>query len=88
MLYLKMMSAQNAPDANPSKNFALVPIPDTIELHFNTEEVDNGPGAPQSTIVTASLLNSLDGSERRIHLTGNAYVLNEQGKTIASHAAY
>ena len=89
MLYLKLMSAQNIADSDPAKNFVLVPLSDTTELTFRTDRAqrDSSEGAP-ATVVCAVLYDRAADSVSEIQLSGNAYVMNENGKTIASHASY
>lgn len=79
MLYLKAMSGQGMPDDDASHNFTLFPIPDDSALSFGAS--DENPGGIRASWFTSEGL-------RTIELEGNAYVLNAQGKTIASHASY
>jgi hypothetical protein len=88
MLYLKLMSGQNLADADPCKNYEIIPVPVTTDIRFVTAEIDNGPQAPRGTVVSVVLWDDGNGSRREITLSGNAYVMNEQGKTIASHSPY
>lgn len=88
MLYLKLMSGQTIADSDACHNYTLVPLLDTDDLTFETQQVDNGPQCPCSTVVWARIRNHVSERMREIALTGNAYVMNENGKTIASHASY
>lgn len=87
MMYLKLMSDQNLPDSDPSHDFVMIQLGDKDELAFARQTLSNGAQCPDSTVVSA-IITCEDGSQREIRLTGNAYVLNAQGKTIASRAAY
>lgn len=79
MLYLKAMSGQDMPDQDPSKHYVLYPIPEDSALAFGQSDV-NPNGIRASWFTNKGL--------QTVELEGNAYVLNAQGKTIASHAAY
>lgn len=85
MLYLKLMSNQDLPDSSPSHDFKIVQIADGEELDF-FETQSGGDESPTVTTVYA-VING-EGHRREIQLAGNAYVLNAQGKTIASRASY
>lgn len=88
MLYLKLMSNEAFPDADPCKNFTLVPVSDTTEISFRTDSMPGNGQIPDSSTVVAVLHDAVDDTFRELSLTGNAYVLNAQGKTIASRGAY
>jgi hypothetical protein len=63
-----------------------VQIADSERLQFlSTGEA--GSYGPYTARVMA-LITEKDGSERAFPLVGNAYVLNANGKTIASRASY
>ncbi|CAJ2904745.1 Uncharacterised protein [Burkholderia pseudomallei] len=79
MLFLKCMSDQDLPDEDQSKHYTLYPIPDRSALSFGASDV-NPKGVRASWFTEDGLMT--------VELEGNAYVLNAQGKTIASHAAY
>lgn len=74
MLYVKIMSDQNLPDTDPWKHYTIVPVENSQALEFVAK--DDGH---------ALLVHTSDGSELVTRLTGNAYVMNEHGRTIASH---
>lgn len=76
MMYLKLMSAQDLPDNAAEKNFTVVQILDHEQLDFMRD----------GDRVVAHV--SGDNGFRQFYLDGNAYVLNAQGKTIASRASY
>lgn len=84
MLYLKMMQSQDFPDSNPCNDYSMYAIPDHVELHFSGDVLE---GAQVAT-VTATLFNTVTNDRKVLHLNGTAYVMNEQGKTISSRAAY
>jgi hypothetical protein len=76
MLYLKAMSDENLADTDPMKHYTLHPIPDDSALSFGASDIrENGVRASWFT----------NRGLQTVELTGNAYVLNAQGKTIASH---
>lgn len=79
MLYLKAMSGQELPDQDQSKHYTLYPIPDDSALSFGASDL-NPSGIRASWFTNKGL--------QTVELEGNAYVLNAQGKTIASHAAH
>lgn len=79
MLYLKAMSGEDMPDEDSRKHYTLFPIPDDSALSFGkSDQIPDGVRA--SWYANEGL--------RTIELEGNAYVLNAQGKTIASHSAH
>lgn len=83
MLYVKMMtdSRSSLADDHPHKRFTIIPVKDTEELTF-----DASPGADEhAPHVPTLFIKREDGSYTERVLTGNVYVMNEAGKTIASH---
>ncbi len=79
MLFLKVMSGQDLPDEHPSKHYTIYQIPDSSAVSFG--DGDSGMG-----LVRASWYD--EGGLRTVHLEGNAYLMNAQGKTISAHGAY
>lgn len=79
MLYLKAMSGQDMADESPCKHYTLYQIPDDSALSFGKSDVK--PDGIRASWFTNKGLQTIE-------LEGNAYVLNAQGKTIASHASY
>lgn len=73
MLVVKMMSGEDLPDSNTSKQFDLI-VSDHIVSCIRD---DQGVGS----IITLSK----DGTEQEYPMKGNAYVM-QNGKTIASYA--
>lgn len=71
---IKMMSNQALPDSDNSKDFDLVVVGDGYSLSFV-----NHTGSP----VLALTGNSGSTTHRRVH--GNVYIMNDQGKTIATY---
>lgn len=86
MLYLKIMSDQNLPDSDSCKDFTLYQISDKDRLSFerrsSTCEEEAGIN------VVYAVIDSENGERVEHWLTGNAYVLNAQGKTIASRGTF
>ncbi len=88
MLFLKIMSSQSMADSDACHNFTLIPVASTEELTFDTQTVDGTHVPAGTTVVWARIRDTATDKMREFSLTGNAYVLNEHGKTIASHASY
>jgi hypothetical protein len=78
------MDASDDPDVNPFKNFTIVPVPNNAVMRF-TGNTDIGEVRRKEKFVLEVVQQ--DGTFEHHYLTGNAYVLNESGKTIASHGA-
>lgn len=83
MLFLKIMSSEDLADSNPGKNFELHQIATGETLRF--EKVTR---ADSGSIEVHAVITREDGDEQRIVLRGNAYVMNDNGVTIASRASY
>jgi hypothetical protein len=91
MLYLKLMSGMDMPDACPAKSFKIVQLgdKDTLEFIETWSEPFTTSSPPLSATMTVSAVIYRENESReRYDLTGNAYVLNAQGKTIASRSNY
>ena len=86
MLTLKLMSEQDLPDDNTAKDFTLVQIGDKDVLKF-LRTGESGVYREYTCKVIA-LVTLPDGSEECYPLVGNAYVMNANGKTIASRASF
>ena len=81
MLYVKMMSDERFADNQPNKNYTLWSVNDSDEISF-----DWLPGnSTESPHVPAIFIKKDDGTVIEKVLTGNVYIMNEAGKTIASH---
>ena len=88
MLHVKIMSDENLFDLKAEKNFKIVSVGDKDVMEF--AKITNTLGAPTTApdgsrfvlYVTRS-----DGVKERHNLYGNAYVINDSGKTIATHSA-
>lgn len=78
MLYVKMMSGQNLQDNHQDKNFTIYHVNESDELSFDFL-------ADGDTHVPALFISKADGTVFEKVLTGNVYIMNEAGKTIASH---
>jgi hypothetical protein len=74
---VKMMSAEDMPDSSPYKGFKLITVPAGGEVTFGLN-ADDKP----------SVMIYIPGAAETIvyEMTGNVYVLNENGKTIASQS--
>jgi hypothetical protein len=77
MYSIKIMSRENMPDADVGKGFKMILVDagDTFEFGHNDQ------GEP---IVTVSVNKGEESSCIEYPVTGNAYVMSETGKTVAS----
>ena len=85
MLYVKIMSSQDLADVDPWHGYEIVPVSNNETLKFRPVLVPDGqvgnlPGERFALEITGP-----DGETHSRYLTGNAYVMNEAGKTIATH---
>lgn len=80
MMYLKLMSGQDMPDSDTSKDFSMETIRDTDRLEF----ASGLEWAKAYGIKTCAIITCADGVVKQIPMRGNAYVLNAQGKTIST----
>ncbi len=94
MLYVKIMSGEPMEDSSPYKGFRIIPVENNRTIQFCENPFWNGLGQSKSvndpcpTIERYQLhVTSPEGSSETYALSGNAYVLSENGKTIASHSA-
>jgi hypothetical protein len=80
MLYVKMMSAEDCPDCDAWKDYKLFTVGDTDTFSFYKDWQD-GESKPRHVLHIARA----DGTINSEMLSGNVYIMNEAGKTIASH---
>lgn len=78
MFLLKIMSNQNLPDNDMTKNYKMIAIGSGDQFEFYH---DPGTGLPMAQVVPK------EGESYSVELTGNAYVVSETGKTVSSHWA-
>lgn len=71
---IKMMSDQNLPDSDNNKDFNLIVVGDGYSMSFKGNEGNPVLG-----------LTGLSGSTTHRKIHGNVYVMNDQGKTIATY---
>lgn len=83
MLYVKIMSAEDMDDTCQCKNYTIVPIQNSEVMRFCENAEGQGPDTPKYMLE----VHHPDGTHEGHPLTGNAYVMNEAGKTIASHSS-
>jgi hypothetical protein len=77
-MYIKIMDAENAPDNDSRKTYRL--LADVISVKFSRiSGVDQGPEVGAFVFVTFKV-----GVCERFDVPGNAYLMNENGKTISS----
>lgn len=79
--FLKIMTGTDDKiDSAPSANFGMHILPDGAKVYFAYGGVDSPRGTKYDVHITLP-----DGNKEVIGLTGNAYLMSETGKTIASH---
>lgn len=83
MLYVKIMSFEDMPDTDPNKCFSIIPVENNQTMDFD-KNLTGGTDRDYARYVLR--VSSPDGSEELHELHGNAYVMNERGVTIATHA--
>ena len=77
-MHLKIMDAENAPDNDSRKTYRL--LADVIAVKFSRiSSADEGPEVGAFVCVTFQ-----NGACERFGVPGNAYLMNENGKTISS----
>jgi hypothetical protein len=84
MLFIKIMSAQDLPDSHPSKNFHLITIGDRDRVqvgYCDAKRDDLSESDKKMIFILRDGEPGFDMYER----TGNTYIMNHNGKTIASH---
>ena len=90
-LIVKIMSAENIPDDDPRKGYSL--YPDVTGVHFFRQDGSDmaGEGAMVRLYVRepikTAMVPGFCENEKVAHVTGNVYVMNENGKTISSFGA-
>lgn len=80
--YLKLMSDDGRPDTDPFKHFVLYTLQDGAVVSF-----DRYTGERVDVRYEANIMFNGDGFNGVLPLLGNAYVMSESGKTIASHGS-
>jgi hypothetical protein len=83
MLTLKIMSEQDIADDDPQKDYTLIQIQETERLTFR-HVTDH----PEFNTKVVAEISTNDGRSTEFPLTGNAYVMNANGKTIATRCSY
>lgn len=88
MLYVKIMSGEDLPDTDSYKNYVIVPVQNNEVMQFVDNPLyappkDNCPSVPKYFLE----VHGPEGGCETHDLSGNAYVMTESGKTIASHGA-
>lgn len=81
MLYLKMMSAENLPDSDTRKSFRLLCIAENKAVLFGLM-AEGTPAERRAVFIVNDVGDTVDSYV----LDGNAYLMNENGRTIASMA--
>lgn len=85
MLTVKLMSDENMPDTDQLKSFQLIQVSDRESIHFFKEGVNDQSGDFNAEYPYTLSIENADGVKVMYALKGNAYVISESGKTIASH---
>lgn len=83
MLYVKIMSNQDLPDTDQNHNFTIVPVENNEVMEFVQDLDPKTDTSPRYAL----RVHSPEGGYETHPLTGNAYVMNESGKTIATHGS-
>lgn len=84
MLYVKIMSDEDMPDTDPYKNYRIVPVERNEVMQFVPNPIKSTDGSEPRFMLE---VHGPEGGIETHHLSGNAYVMTENGKTIASHGA-
>jgi hypothetical protein len=84
MLYVKIMSDEDLDDTQPYKNYTIVPIANNEVMRFIANP-ESGTDREYARYVLE--VHAPEGGIETHELTGNAYVMTESGKTMASHGA-
>jgi hypothetical protein len=87
MLYVKIMSGEGRPDADPFSNYAIIPVANNESIRFISNVVPDGQEGNHDGERFTLEVQTPEGGVKHHPLTGNAYVMNEVGKTIASHGS-
>jgi hypothetical protein len=87
MLYVKIMSNQDLADTDPWHTYTIISVPDDRIMKFHRHPVPEGQVGHKDGERFSLEIHHPDGSVVPHFLTGNAYVMNEAGKTIASHGS-
>lgn len=93
MLYIKMMSDEDMADVCPFKNFTIIPVGSKETFQFgefgpafeNKYIDDYAERARGGNREVLSIIRE-NGDVESLRITGNVYVMNEAGKTIATRA--
>jgi hypothetical protein len=85
MLYVKIMSGEDRPDTDPFHNYMIIPVANNEAISFVSNGVPVGREGNREGERYSLEVREPEGGVRYHPLSGNAYVMNEAGKTIASH---
>lgn len=80
MAYLKLMSADDKPDTDAFKGFTIISLNDTAVVSFDRSSKDH-----EESRFSAYISYNGDGVNGELPLKGNAYLMSDTGKTVASH---
>lgn len=86
MLYIKMMSSEDLPDDDPHKNFILLTAGDKDIVSFGVLNKNEGEPEPETEYNTNTVFITRYGEPafESYPMKGNVYIMNQNGKTIAS----
>jgi hypothetical protein len=84
MLFIKIMSSQDIPDSHPSKNFHLITVGDADRIQVGYCDLKRDDLCESDKRMLFILRDGKPGFEM-YERTGNTYIMNQHGKTIASH---
>jgi hypothetical protein len=90
MLTLKIMAESDMPDDDRAKDYTLTQIADNEDLQFLGTGESGQYGVYKARVVAIITERSAgkECGQRVVPLTGNAYVMNANGKTIATRHAH
>jgi hypothetical protein len=82
--YIKVMSFQNLPDSDPNKDFKMLTLADGDDFAFITKDLYRAGCSAKETTLQVKRAGSDEWEN--VEMTGNVYVMNAAGKTIASRS--
>lgn len=80
-MLLKIMSGEDVPDSDPRKLFQL--HDGVLSVRFHRPGPEEGEDEPALAETTFKI-----GGNETFDVPSNAYIMNEQGKTVASFSAH
>lgn len=84
MLYVKIMGQEDISDTDQWANYTIVPVANNEVMKFRKNPAGSSSGQESRFILE---VHAPEGGIETHELTGNAYVMTESGKTIATHGS-